>query len=43
MSKFIKAFERDLKAITKFLVGTVRMKKNAPVKKKKTVKKKRKK
>jgi hypothetical protein len=38
MSKFIKAFESDLKALTRFLVGTVRTKKNAPTKKKKQLK-----
>jgi hypothetical protein len=43
MSKFIKNFESDLKALTRFLVGDVRTKKNAPIKKKKIVKKKRKK
>jgi len=43
MSKFIKAFESDLKALTRFLVGTIKTKKNAPTKKKKTAKKKRKK
>ena len=43
MSDFIKNFESDLKALTRFLVGTVKTKKNAPAKKKKTVKKKRKK
>jgi len=39
MSNFIKNIENDLKALTKFLVGTVEKKKSAPKKIKKTKKK----